>query len=381
MIRVLTILQKMRISKAGIEGADFLRKKVIEALKAQAGNRLSLLLLTDEIELSEEIYNDDYDEISSEDINNLFRILESTPEVKHLSFNSIVMNELIIREIAEGIKHNRTLDSLDFSNTDIAWFCSLIIIEALKLNNTIKKLDFSRNNKIGCIKNIALLLRDNPNIEYLDISHMDISEEGVRFITEKLRENTTLRYLNISGNNISPLYIRWLATAFLRNKTLAVLDVSDNRFDTRSLIELVRVFIVRPACVKLIIGGAHISMEALNSVSELIRCIRSHLIRAESLEFVNIKPECAQGLAILKKAFEEHAGYMSAIQPKKTIQFSESQLSITESVNASPAKTATVVYAGLVCTTVPQNADALQITPLSADLKGHPPLKLLRATN
>jgi len=344
---LLAILQKMRgSSQAEVEN---LRAKLIDALNVQEENTLNL---AEELEFSEQIDND-LEEPSAEDIHNLFTILASVPKITELSFHSFVMNEPMMQAIAQGIKTNTTIESLDLSNTEAitdAGFST--IIDAILINKTVIKLNLNNNTQnrgINVTKSLQLLSH-KPNFESLDLGDIALTDTEIHRIAQNLKYNPRLKYLNLSNNYISPINIRWIALSLLKNTRLEVLDMSNNRFDTESLIELVKNFMARPASVKLIIGGQHITAGAINALGELMTSNNFQLARNDTLlEFVNLSLDSMQALDTCKSVKDQTA-LMSAMDYKKAIQFSESafqsKLSITDpildSTHSSSVEGATV---------------------------------------
>ena len=100
--------------------------------------------------------------------------------------------------IAEALKHNSTITSLDLACSNIGVEESKYLAEALKHNSTLTSLDLESNN---------------------------IGDEGVKFLAEALKCNSTLTSLYLGGNNISNEGVKVLAEAFKHNSTLVSLDL------------------------------------------------------------------------------------------------------------------------------------------------------------
>eukprot|EP00043_Microstomoeca_roanoka_P020574 m.251435 g.251435 ORF g.251435 m.251435 type:complete len:1015 (-) comp17184_c2_seq10:447-3491(-) len=81
----------------------------------------------------------------------------------------------------------------------------------------------------GC-RALADALKSNTTLTSLDLSCNKIEDTGCHALAEALESNTTLTTLNLSGNEIEDTGCRKLAEALKSNTALTSLDVSSNRF-------------------------------------------------------------------------------------------------------------------------------------------------------
>ncbi|CAF4558765.1 unnamed protein product, partial [Didymodactylos carnosus] len=142
--------------------------------------------------------------------------------------NNNISNEGVT-SIVDALKINKTVFSLYVSNNNISNEGATSIADALKINTTLKNLDIS-HNKISNegATSIADALKTNKTLKWLDISHNNISNEGAISIADALKINTTLEWLYMSNNNISNEGATSIADALKMNKTLEWLDISRN---------------------------------------------------------------------------------------------------------------------------------------------------------
>jgi hypothetical protein len=71
-------------------------------------------------------------------------------------------------------------------------------------------------------------LKDNQNIEVLDLSNNNIGNKGVKNITKLLETNEAIRELNLSDNNIGTKGLNHLCSALSYNKSIVRLDIRRN---------------------------------------------------------------------------------------------------------------------------------------------------------
>ena len=118
---------------------------------------------------------------------------------------------------------------LNISNQDISDDGVVAISEYLKISNTIQELDISRNaiSNIGIVY-ISEALHVNTTLQVFNISHNNISNDGVVVISECLRSNNTLEQLNMSHNQISDIGAINIGEVLQINTTLQKLDTSHN---------------------------------------------------------------------------------------------------------------------------------------------------------
>lgn len=72
-----------------------------------------------------------------------------------------------------------------------------------------------------------LLLRDDSNLQTLDISDALVEDEHIRVIGQALSTNTTLKELRCRKSQISSDGLQYIATGLAENKALKILDLSN----------------------------------------------------------------------------------------------------------------------------------------------------------
>ncbi|MCC8399863.1 MAG: hypothetical protein LN563_04795 [Rickettsia endosymbiont of Platyusa sonomae] len=154
----------------------------------------------------------------------------------NLSSNYIGVEEESVIAIVEVLKNNRTLTNLDLSNNILRDNGTKAIAGALVCNSTLASLNLSSNYITNrAVKLIAKMLDSNKTLTNFDLSHNRIAVKGIKAIAEALKNNKTLTHLDLSYNCIDAEGIKAIAEALKNNKTLTHLDLSGNRIDAEGI--------------------------------------------------------------------------------------------------------------------------------------------------
>ena len=131
------------------------------------------------------------------------------------------------------------LQTLNLSCNKFTSTGASFIANALKLNVTLQELDISNNDisDVGievvsnCLKSITQQRNQFQNtrgLKKLYISHIKISDCGLRSVKDFLKNNCTLCFLDLSNNDITSNSVNIIAEALRYNNTLKILDISSN---------------------------------------------------------------------------------------------------------------------------------------------------------
>lgn len=112
--------------------------------------------------------------------------------------------------MCEGLKTNKGLKSLNFSNNFLDKSHIITLTENLKFNTTLQILNLSR-------KSFFSLIIDNK-----------LMFDGAEFLSKGLKENKSLTELYLEGNNIGYFGAFCIAQYLEKNPKLKVLDLSNN---------------------------------------------------------------------------------------------------------------------------------------------------------
>ena len=158
-------------------------------------------------------------------------LLTSTelPFLKRLEIYDVEMSSTGAFTLANYLKNNISLQSLEISRNDINNDGLQAILNSLQFNCTLIQLiaincmfSFDGAVSLGC------MLRKNKTLKYLAISVNSIGDDGITAISEGIQENTTLIQLIASDCNFSCKGAVNISK-MLQNSTLQGLDISENK--------------------------------------------------------------------------------------------------------------------------------------------------------
>ena len=146
-------------------------------------------------------------------------------EVLYLCNNN--MTGQVAEDLAKVIKNNSGLKEIYLSHNCLR-SSAVLILQALKENSKLKILDLGNNNMTGVIaEELANVIKNNPSLEEIFLSHNDLKSSGVVIIQALIR-NSKLKVLNLNGNNMTGQVAKDLAHAIKNNSGLAKLYLSAN---------------------------------------------------------------------------------------------------------------------------------------------------------
>lgn len=85
-----------------------------------------------------------------------------------------------------------------------------------------------KKEKLNRMEFLINYLKDNQNIEVLDLSNNNIGNKGVTNITKLLEHNTNITEVNLSDNNIGTKGLNHLCSALSCNTSVRYLDIKRN---------------------------------------------------------------------------------------------------------------------------------------------------------
>jgi len=106
--------------------------------------------------------------------------------------------------LAEALKTNITLTSIELYSSRIGAEGAQALAEALKTNIALTSIDLECN-QIGAegAQALAAALKTNTTLTSIDLSYNQIGAEGAQALAETLKTNTTLTSITLYGNPIS----------------------------------------------------------------------------------------------------------------------------------------------------------------------------------
>ncbi|KFH68943.1 hypothetical protein, variant [Podila verticillata NRRL 6337] len=131
--------------------------------------------------------------------------------------------------LSETLKTNSTLTTLDLRGNSIGDNGAQALSKTLKTNSTLTILDLQENS-IGDsgAQALAEALKINSTLSTLHFKRNSIGDNGAQALSEALKTNSTLTTLNLWCNLIGPYGARMLSEALKTNSTLCTLDLQEN---------------------------------------------------------------------------------------------------------------------------------------------------------
>lgn len=172
-----------------------------------------------------------YASISDEGIVEVSKFLRDNPFVKYLDLRGNNIQAKGAMALANGIKINRSLRSLNLKWNAIGKDPSGMqaLCDVLKSNLTIGHVDL-RNNRINNVgaKYLGEMLTANTTITHLDLSWNDLGADGGLALLEGLKHNSTVLDCQLSGSKVGEETMHEVAFLLRRNKASAAYKASPN---------------------------------------------------------------------------------------------------------------------------------------------------------
>jgi len=161
---------------------------------------------------------------------NVRRALEAIKENSQmisLSWSALCDEDM--KMIAEELKTNKTVHSLNLSQNRLSNEGAIAIAELLEVNKTINKMSLSSNDisSDGAAR-LARALTINQTLIYLKIGKNPLCDSGIETICEALKTNKTLQAIWIDGTQISIIGVKLIAEMLRVSTTLQGLDMGYN---------------------------------------------------------------------------------------------------------------------------------------------------------
>ncbi|KAG0378852.1 hypothetical protein BGX24_002642, partial [Mortierella sp. AD032] len=144
-----------------------------------------------------------------------------------------------IEMLAETLKTNSTLTTLNLRSNSIGEYGAMALAEALKTNSALTTLELI-GNSIGGNGAVALAeaLKTNSTLTTLELIGNSIEENGAVALAEALKTNSTLTTLNLGSNSIGDNGTVALAEALKINSTLSTLTLGSNSIGDNGTVAL-----------------------------------------------------------------------------------------------------------------------------------------------
>lgn len=134
--------------------------------------------------------------------------------------------------LAEGLKNNGTLVSLDLGSNRVCSGGACAIFKALQSNSTLTHLMLNNNGIEGsadCMKALAGMLSRNSSLKKLNLESNLLGLGGnTSLLIEGLRGNRCITHLDVGGNELQSEQLAAMIECIMQNNTMLTLNISYN---------------------------------------------------------------------------------------------------------------------------------------------------------
>ena len=217
---------------------------------AESGRALTDMLQTNTTLKSLKL--DDNDGISNEGAVYLAQGLAQNRGLETLSIAWCGISTAVV-ELAEALKTNKCLLSLDISRNKDVGERFVHIVRSLQVNSTLGDL---RAGWCG-IAHTAIVDIVRSSLESLDLSFNPIGDEGAEHIAQLVTNSRSLYQLNLGGCGIGDRGVECLASSLEGNTSLEILHIPWNNITDTGLLALGRSLKRNKALKTLTVGGPY----------------------------------------------------------------------------------------------------------------------------
>lgn len=144
--------------------------------------------------------------------------------------------------LAEGLRTNRTVTTMDLSDCHIGDEGLGHLCEALKVNKTLHTLLLGLNpaiSHVGAAK-LGETLQQNKTLRAVSLYRCNIGDDGATHLAQALAHNSTLESLTLFNNNIGNDGAQKLLDSLNQNDTLQKLELRCNPIENGMLEQITR---------------------------------------------------------------------------------------------------------------------------------------------
>ena len=174
--------------------------------------------------------------------------------------NNQLQNEVI--EVAKSLKHTRTLEVLNLSESNISESAATAISDIITSNTSLRALYICNNNLGSSIVTILKCLSKISFLEVLDLRDNQISEEAVESIASVVLHNPRLKELYLSSNNFG-IGILKVTKSLQHITTLKELNLSNNNIPQEACCELALAIKLNQQLEKLWLNDSNLHSSAI----------------------------------------------------------------------------------------------------------------------
>ncbi|KIE05780.1 hypothetical protein NF27_CX00010 [Candidatus Jidaibacter acanthamoeba] len=161
-------------------------------------------------------------------------LIEALMQIDSINYVNLGGNNLgdkCVKAYCKMLESNKSIASINLANCKIGVEGLKALIDVLKDNNkVITSLDLEGNNITDeGIKLLSEILINNESITHVNLSNNKIGEKGAEYLANVLTKNHTIISINLRGNQLKDQGIKTLCTGLSNNQSIYIFDISKNQ--------------------------------------------------------------------------------------------------------------------------------------------------------
>ena len=179
----------------------------------------------------------DYDRIDDTELLQIAELMKINKTVTTLNITNSSISDKGFKTLCDALKTNTTLTTLNLSNNKITDTQFIILIKGLQKNTTLEILNLSGNilNDNDVYLKLGEFLKQNKTLTTLNLSNNNITVEQFIILIKGLQKNTTLEILNLSGNILNDNVIKEIENLLEINRTLTNIIMDEENLNTMAV--------------------------------------------------------------------------------------------------------------------------------------------------
>ena len=213
-----------------------------------------------------------YCDLAPADCTAVAHFLQSRKQLSHISLANNNIGPLGCVEIVKLFDISKSqLTSLNLSVNNITDEGVKVLSDVLVNNNKLHSLNLRANNiTYRGVKLLSEGLVNNNKLRSLDLSYNNITDKGVKILSEGLVNNNKLHSLNLRDNNITDKGVRLLSEGLVNNNKLHSLNLSVNNITDKGVKLLSEVLVNNNKLDSLNLRANNITDKGVKFLSEVL---------------------------------------------------------------------------------------------------------------
>lgn len=159
--------------------------------------------------------------ITAEGAVTLAESLKTNKALKTLDLRDNNIGDAGAIALAEAIKHNQSLEKIFLNGNHISDIGAIALAQAIRLNRHLKEIFLDTNNISDQFAiELAVAIKENTGLEYISLDGNHISNTGVIALAQAIRHNPHLKEIYLDGNDISKTRAEALKEEIDKSKAL-----------------------------------------------------------------------------------------------------------------------------------------------------------------